>query len=275
MDPQEMVARIGGLFELVSPDYDNVGVDFFGPIAEALIDGLQPAPGARVAEFGCGAGALTTRLASRVGRHGHVRGVDLSAGMLDRARKALAAGGLGNVTLAVGNAAEPDLPTGSFDVVAASLVIFFLPDPAAALARWVELLKPGGVVGVTTFGDGHEAWEAAEAELDPWFPSSRRGEEGESNPFESTDAMHRMMLAAGTATAASVRRRIPVQFESIDQFVRWSQSVGHRIAWDSMPADRRPGVISAMREDLAPATDHDGRIHVWQDILVTTGRRAG
>jgi hypothetical protein len=42
-----------------------------------------------------------------------------------------------------------------------------------------------------------------------------------------------------------------------------------------MPADRRPGVISAMREDLAPATDHDGRIHVWQDILVTTGRRAG
>ena len=62
----------------------------------------------------------------------------------------------------------PRTPTclaASYDVVASSLVLFFLPDPAAALARWVRLLAPGGRIGLTTFGEEHPVWTALERAL--------------------------------------------------------------------------------------------------------------
>jgi SAM-dependent methyltransferase len=104
---------------------------------ELLLAHLPPAP-ARVADLGCGTGTLSVLLAEE----GYsVSGVDLSPEMVARAE----AKGTGHdVTFAVGDAGDPDLPTGSFDVVLSRHVLWALPDPAAGLARWVDLLAPGG-----------------------------------------------------------------------------------------------------------------------------------
>jgi len=104
---------------------------------ELLLAHLPPAP-ARVADLGCGTGTLSVLLAEE----GYsVSGVDLSSEMVARAE----AKGTGHdVTFAVGDAGDPDLPTGSFDVVLSRHVLWALPDPAAGLARWVDLLAPGG-----------------------------------------------------------------------------------------------------------------------------------
>jgi SAM-dependent methyltransferase len=104
---------------------------------DLLLGHLPPAP-ARVADLGCGTGTLSVLLA---GEGYDVTGVDLSPEMILRAR-AKAAGH--DATFAVGDAADPDLPPGSFDVVLSRHVLWALPDPAAGLARWVELLAPGG-----------------------------------------------------------------------------------------------------------------------------------
>jgi SAM-dependent methyltransferase len=104
---------------------------------DLLLEHLPPAP-ARVADVGCGTGTLSVLLA---GEGYDVAGIDLSPEMIVRA-KAKAAGL--NATFAVGDAADPDLPAGSFDVVLSRHVLWALPDPAAGLARWVELLAPGG-----------------------------------------------------------------------------------------------------------------------------------
>lgn len=104
---------------------------------DLLLAHLPPAP-ARVADLGCGTGTLSVLLAEE----GYdVAGVDLSPEMIVRAN-AKAAGH--NATFAVGDAADPDLAAGSFDVVLSRHVLWALPDPAAGLARWVELLAPGG-----------------------------------------------------------------------------------------------------------------------------------
>lgn len=104
---------------------------------DLLLAHLPPAP-ARVADLGCGTGTLSVLLAEE----GYdVAGVDLSPEMIVRAT-AKAAGH--NATFAVGDAADPDLAAGSFDVVLSRHVLWALPDPAAGLARWVELLAPGG-----------------------------------------------------------------------------------------------------------------------------------
>ncbi len=104
---------------------------------ELLLEHLPPAP-ARVADVGCGTGTLSVLLAEA----GYdVTAIDLSPEMVARAR-AKADGH--RVTVAVGDAAAPDLPAGSFDVVLSRHVLWALPDPAAGLRRWVDLLAPGG-----------------------------------------------------------------------------------------------------------------------------------
>jgi SAM-dependent methyltransferase len=99
-----------------------------------------PAAPARVADLGCGTGTVSVLLAE----HGYdVTGVDLSPKMVDLARSKAESAGV-PVRFEVGNAAEPDLDAGGFDVVFARHVVWALPDPAAALGRWATLLAPGG-----------------------------------------------------------------------------------------------------------------------------------
>jgi SAM-dependent methyltransferase len=99
-----------------------------------------PAPPARVADLGCGTGSLSVLLAEQ----GHrVSGIDLSPQMVQRARAKAESRGL-DVEVTVGDAAQPGLPAATFDVVLSRHVLWAVPDPAAALERWVDLLAPGG-----------------------------------------------------------------------------------------------------------------------------------
>ncbi|WP_103341762.1 class I SAM-dependent methyltransferase [Amycolatopsis sp. CA-126428] len=130
--------------------------------AELLLPLLPPAP-AGVADLGCGTGSLTLLLAEA----GHdVCGVDLSARMLDEARAKTA--GL-RVELRQGDAADPPCPDHSCDVVLVRHVLWAMPDPAAAVGRWVRLLKPGGLLllveGRWSTGAGLTAAECRELVL--------------------------------------------------------------------------------------------------------------
>ena len=104
-----------------------------------LLEHLPPAP-ARIADLGCGTGTLSVLL----GEQGYdVHGVDLSPEMVARAEAKAEAAGV-RATFAVGDASDPDLPAGAFDVVLSRHVLWALPDPAAGLRRWCDLLADGG-----------------------------------------------------------------------------------------------------------------------------------
>ena len=99
---------------------------------------LPPSP-ARAADLGCGTGTLALLLVE----DGYaVDGVDLSPEMVRRA--ALKAGTFPGTSFVVGDAADPPLEEAAYDVVLCRHVLWTLPDPAAALARWVQLLTPAG-----------------------------------------------------------------------------------------------------------------------------------
>ena len=105
----------------------------------SLLLGVLPPARARVADLGCGTGTLSLLL----GEAGHtVDGVDFSPAMV---RLAQAKGaGVPGVHFIEADAAAPPLETGAYDAVLCRHVLWALPDPAAALARWIELLAPGG-----------------------------------------------------------------------------------------------------------------------------------
>jgi len=93
-----------------------------------------PSPGADVLDVGCGTGSLAVLLAE----HGHqVTGVDLSPGMIAQARRKLADH---QVQVLLGDAADPPIGNRRFDVVLARHLVWALPNPLAALRRWIGLL---------------------------------------------------------------------------------------------------------------------------------------
>jgi SAM-dependent methyltransferase len=102
-----------------------------------LLLGVLPHAPARVADLGCGTGTLAKLL---VDEGYEVDGLDFSPEMVRRARtKAPGA------TFVVGDAAAPRLGPAAYDVVLSRHVLWAMPDPADAFARWVDLLVPGGV----------------------------------------------------------------------------------------------------------------------------------
>lgn len=106
----------------------------------ALLAEHLPAAPADVVDLGCGTGTLSVLLA----QEGHrVRGLDFAPEMVAVARNKAAAAEL-DIETVQGDAANPPYAPGSADVVLSRHVLWALPDPAEALRRWCDLLRPEG-----------------------------------------------------------------------------------------------------------------------------------
>jgi ubiquinone/menaquinone biosynthesis C-methylase UbiE len=115
-----------------------------GDVRGEFVDALDLQPGDTVVEMGCGTGANVPYLRDRVGPEGRVVGVDFTRPALGRAR---AAAPWDNVSFVRGDAAAPPVD-GPVDAVVATFVVGMLPNPARAVGDWIDLLGPGGRVGL-------------------------------------------------------------------------------------------------------------------------------
>jgi SAM-dependent methyltransferase len=269
------VARVRATFEAIADDYDQSGVPFFGPTAEGLVEALEPRLGDRVLDIGCGRGAATSLLARAVLPAGAVDAIDISPAMVEHTRAFLAAQGY-DARAEVMDAVDPALPPASYDLIASSLVLFFLPDPAAALARWVDLLAPGGRIGLATFGEEHPAWTAVNALFRPWLPPAMLDPKavGPDAPFASDAGMEALLHGAGAMAVGTVTRRVEVPWGDIDGWKAFSMSTGQRAMWAMVPAEERDTLEAQAAEILDDARDESGRVVVWQDMRYTLGHVA-
>jgi SAM-dependent methyltransferase len=102
-------------------------------------------PGQVVLDHACGAGTDLLLAARRVGPRGRAIGVDLTAAMVARARRAVAAAGLADRVDVVQGAYEAlPIPDASVDVVLSNGVLNLAPDKRGVLAEVVRVLRPGG-----------------------------------------------------------------------------------------------------------------------------------
>jgi len=115
-------------------------------VRERTVDALALAPGDTVVEMGCGTGANLPFLRERVGGAGRVVGVDLTPGMLSRARRRVERAGWRNVHVARGDATRP--PVARADAVLGTFVVGMFDDPAAAVDRWADVVGPGGRIAL-------------------------------------------------------------------------------------------------------------------------------
>lgn len=144
VDPS-LAERVRAWWDADASSYDaSAGHSLTDPVeaaawAAALL-ALLPPPPATVLDVGAGTGSLSL-VAADLGFE--VTGLDLSDGMLAKAREKAAARGLAP-TFVHGPAEEP--PGGPFDAVIERHVIWTLPEPVRALVAWREATRAGGTL---------------------------------------------------------------------------------------------------------------------------------
>lgn len=107
------------------------------------------APGARVADVGCGPGAVTVTMAEIVGDAGTVNGVDGDPLAIELATSLIAQAGRSNATAVVGAADATGLEPSSYDVVVMRHVLAHNGGQEQAIVdHLASLVRPGGCVYV-------------------------------------------------------------------------------------------------------------------------------
>jgi ubiquinone/menaquinone biosynthesis C-methylase UbiE len=132
--------------------YSLAALNFWDRFGAATVSRLPLTAGHAVLDLCCGAGASAIPAARVVGPEGHVLGIDIAEPLLEIARARAAREGLANIELRYGDATRTALPDGSFDAVICVFGVFFVSDMAGFVAEMWRLVRPGGVLAITTWG---------------------------------------------------------------------------------------------------------------------------
>lgn len=108
-----------------------------------LFAGAAISPGDSVLDVGCGCGE-TTIAAAKAAPGGSAFGLDLSALMLEVARRLAEEAGVANAGFEQGDAQVYPLRRGFYDVVISKFGVMFFDDPHAAFANIAASVRPGG-----------------------------------------------------------------------------------------------------------------------------------
>lgn len=240
--------------------------DTIAVMHDDLVRRLDPQPGERWLDVGCGAGAVSMR-AARAGAA--VTGSDLSEVMVETARRRAQEQGL-QIAYDVGDAENLPYEDGSFDVISSSVGLIFAPDHPAVARELARIARPGGRLGITA-----------------WKPESRviRGQqvaakylppppEGAGSPFEWGTEEHVGELLGDAFELEFHDGDAPLVGESGEAlFELMLSGVGPmRMLWDSLDEEKR----AQFRRDSIALYEEDrvgSGIRSPGPYLLTIGRR--
>jgi SAM-dependent methyltransferase len=234
-------------------------------------------PDDHVLDVGCGAGQ-TTRDAARLAVAGHVTGVDISAPMIDRARRLTEADGLHNVTFEQADAERHAFPAERFDVVISRFGTMFFADPVAAFTNIGRAMRPEGRLVMLVWQD---------QDRNEWSVSIQRSIADDADVPAPAPRAPAAFSLADPATIAQILERAgfgEATFTHVHEPVYYGPDIAAALAWicgfanvndvlqrrDPTAAER---IRTQLREMLAAHARADG---VWFDShawLVTARRR--
>jgi len=151
-NPNDAKFRAAATYNAAADHYDDPANSFWERFGRTTIDRLPLPVGARILDVCCGSGASALPAAEMVGPNGFVIGLDLAANLLEVARRKAAVRGLVNTEFRLGDMLGLSLEASQFDAVVCVFGLFFVPDMAGAVRSLWHVVRPGGVLAVTTWG---------------------------------------------------------------------------------------------------------------------------
>ncbi|MCC8968313.1 class I SAM-dependent methyltransferase [Bradyrhizobium sp. Pear76] len=232
------------------------------PVLDLLIDRAAPEAGERIVDVGCGSGATTFALASKVAPAGHVLGVDVSEPMLTRARQS--AQGL-PVEFALADATVYPFARESFDLLASRFGVMFFADPAASFANLHKAMKPTGRLAFACWQEPREnpffmAPLQAVYKHVPKLPQLGPEDPGPFS-FASEARVKRILGEAGFSGIAMEPCKVELDVATgrgMDAAIQGALEIGPASrALEGHPDEVRSAAIASMREALAPFVKGD------------------
>jgi SAM-dependent methyltransferase len=153
-------------FSASAEAYDRFMGRYSSRLAAQMADLAGVEAGQRVVDVGCGPGALTDELVSRVGA-GEVTAVDPAPQFVAAVQERYP-----GVGTHIAPAEDLPLESGTFDAALAQLVVHFMGDPVRGISEMARVTRDGGIVVACVWDHGGKRtpiapfWDAAR-DIDP------------------------------------------------------------------------------------------------------------
>jgi SAM-dependent methyltransferase len=247
------------------------------PVADILIDRAQPRTGERIVDVGCGSGATSIAFAQKVGRSGHVFGIDVSGPMLTRAR-AVAPAGL-PVDFALADATVYPFDPQSFDLLASRFGVMFFAEPVLSFSNLRRALRPAGRLAFACWREPRE---------NPFFVLPLQAvykhvpklpPQGPEDPgpfaFASEERVNRILGAAGFSGIAMEACNLALDVaigRGLEAAVQSAFEIGPASrALEGHPTAARAAATDSVREALMPFLNGD-TVPLPASIWIVTAR---
>jgi len=202
---------------------------YIQPVAEALIDLADVAPGHQVLDVASGTGEPSLSLARRYAKQGiKIVGVDGAEAMVRLATKKASAAGFSNLTFQQMQAEALSFSKASFDRVISRFGVMLFDDPLKGLQEMRRVLRPDGKIAIAVWGEFHEIsslyllWDLFISEMPPEKrpPMPRIGRMGPPGKLEA------LLREAGFQEIEVKPLSVPYRFESFDSYWAVSTDAG-------------------------------------------------
>ncbi|MCA1553686.1 MAG: methyltransferase domain-containing protein, partial [Chloroflexi bacterium] len=140
---QQRKQAVAGVFGRAAATYDTVGPHFFAVLGRRLVEVADVPRGARVLDVATGRGAVLFPLAEP---------------MVQATDEEIVRRGIRNADVRVMDAEKLQFADETFDVVTCGFAIFFLSDVQRGFSEFRRVLKPGGRIALSTWGEDDTRW---------------------------------------------------------------------------------------------------------------------
>jgi ubiquinone/menaquinone biosynthesis C-methylase UbiE len=244
----------GQIFDRAEPTYDQFASSYFSHFGPSLVKRAAPVAGSKVLDVACGKGAVLLAAMEQMGGAGLGLGVDISPGMARSLQRLARERKFPNVSSAVMDAENLGVADAAVDVVLSAFSLHFLPEPERTAAEFRRVLRPGGTLGISEWGDGDPRW-AWEGDL-----LAAAGSAGPyvARHFEKVDDVKILLEGAGFSSLDADSEEWTVHFADVDEWWAWKWSFGFRRHLDAMSEEGRRRFKHAAEEAMRPLATSQG-----------------
>lgn len=237
------------------------------PVAERLVDLLEPRPGQVILELAAGPGDTGFSALPRLLPGGRLVTTDVAPEMLDAARRRAAELGLEDVSFAVEDAAALTFDDDAFDGILCRWGLMLIPDMDAAAAEMRRVARPGGRVALAVWAspDANE-WMTASGRAALELGLTEPPDPEAPGPFRLSGegALEGVLSGAGLSVQAIEDVPLMWHASSVDEWWEISTDMSRLLALlrAQLTDDQLADVRQAAERRLARYLDPDGTLAV-------------
>ena len=230
------------------------------PFQELLVAEVGAVAARRVLDVGCGAGATTLAVARLLGDAGRCTGIDISAPLIDAARRRAQREGAAADFIRA-DAQEHAFEPGSFDMVISRFGVMFFDDPVRAFTNLARAAAEGAALRLVAFRSAAEnpfmtTAERAVAPLLPNLPPRRPDGPGQF-AFADESRVRRILEESGW-TAIDIRPIDVACTLPANALVRFVTRLGPLgLVFPELDEPTRAQVVETVRAAFEPYVDGD------------------